>query len=113
MISVTYKGRILLVITDNPPVNALSQPVREGIWSTVDAAQTDERADAIVDRKDGKQKIPWFALEWITAPRAAIERHKPIAQGSHLIPWDEDRTDTACWAFPPEGIRHHTAKTFR
>jgi hypothetical protein len=31
MISVTYEGRILLVITDNPPVNALT---------AVDAAQS-------------------------------------------------------------------------
>src|SRR5271154_6672118 len=66
--------------------------------------QTDERTHAVVDREDGKQKIPWLALERITAPRAAIERHKPIAQGSNLIPRDEDRTDTTRWAFPPEGV---------
>jgi hypothetical protein len=40
MISVTYEGRILLVITDNPPVNALSQPVREGNPIEASAAAT-------------------------------------------------------------------------
>src|ERR1700733_10678005 len=71
MISVTYKGRILLVITDNPPVNALSQPVREGIWSTVDAAQTDERADAVVIACAGRTFFAGADISEFGKPRIA------------------------------------------
>lgn len=48
--SVSYRrdGRIGLITVNNPPVNALSQPVRAGLMAALDQAQADAAADLFV-----------------------------------------------------------------
>ncbi|MFC3053018.1 3-hydroxyacyl-CoA dehydrogenase NAD-binding domain-containing protein [Kordiimonas pumila] len=48
VISSTIEGRIAIVTADNPPVNALSQAVREGLVREVQAMAADDAVDAIV-----------------------------------------------------------------
>jgi 3-hydroxyacyl-CoA dehydrogenase len=47
-VSVTMRGSIALVTIDNPPVNALSQSVRQGIVDAMDSAQGRPECKAIV-----------------------------------------------------------------
>ena len=42
------RGRIAVVTVDNPPVNALSHAVREGLMTQIDRAASDAAVDAIV-----------------------------------------------------------------
>ena len=46
--------------------------------------ETDQGAHAIVDGKDGEKEISRLPFERVTATGTAVERHKPISQGSHL-----------------------------
>ena len=46
-VSYVLEGNIGVITVDNPPVNALSQPVRQGLLDSVTAAQTDE-SEALV-----------------------------------------------------------------
>lgn len=46
-VSYVLEGKIGVITVDNPPVNALSQPVRQGLLDSVTAAQTDE-SEALV-----------------------------------------------------------------
>lgn len=41
VVSYELNGEIGIITIDNPPVNSLSQPVREGVRNAVDSAQTD------------------------------------------------------------------------
>jgi 3-hydroxyacyl-CoA dehydrogenase len=47
-VSLRCEGAIAVITVDNPPVNALSQAVREGIVTRIDAAEADDTIDAIV-----------------------------------------------------------------
>ena len=40
--------RIAVVTVDNPPVNALSQALRQALWDAADALDTDTKVDAVV-----------------------------------------------------------------
>ena len=41
-------GAVTVITVDNPPVNALSQAVREGIASAVAIAEADDTCEAII-----------------------------------------------------------------
>ncbi|MGM0583614.1 MAG: 3-hydroxyacyl-CoA dehydrogenase NAD-binding domain-containing protein [Pseudomonadota bacterium] len=41
-------GRVAVIETDNPPVNALGQPVRQGLFENAKAAAGDDSVDAVV-----------------------------------------------------------------
>lgn len=45
---------VLVIISDNPPVNALGQAVREGLANGIAEALTDEAVEAVVIRCDGR-----------------------------------------------------------
>ena len=45
---------VLVIISDNPPVNALGQAVREGLASGIDEALSDDGVEAVVIRCDGR-----------------------------------------------------------
>ncbi len=45
---------ILVIISDNPPVNALRQAVREGLVAGIDEAMSDDSVQAVVIRCDGR-----------------------------------------------------------
>ncbi len=47
-VSIERHGAVSVVTADNPPVNALSQEVRQGIVECIDAANADADSDAIV-----------------------------------------------------------------
>ena len=56
VVSYQLKENIGVIVVNSPPVNALSQSVREGILKAVDRAQED-RSEAIVLRCDGRTFI--------------------------------------------------------
>ena len=56
-VSMERDGAIAVITVDNPPVNALSQAVREGLMNLVCEADTDDSCQAIVIRCDGRTFI--------------------------------------------------------
>ena len=53
-ISTSRQGDILVVTSDNPPVNALGQAVREGLKAAIEQAAADDATKAIVIRCEGR-----------------------------------------------------------
>ncbi|MDP4540122.1 3-hydroxyacyl-CoA dehydrogenase NAD-binding domain-containing protein [Qipengyuania sp. DY56-A-20] len=53
-ISTSRQGDILVVTSDNPPVNALGQRVREGLKAAIEQAAADDAIKAIVIRCEGR-----------------------------------------------------------
>lgn len=53
-ISTSRQGDILVVTSDNPPVNALGQAVREGLKAAIEQAAADDAIEAIVIRCEGR-----------------------------------------------------------
>ncbi|MBU2325903.1 MAG: enoyl-CoA hydratase/isomerase family protein, partial [Alphaproteobacteria bacterium] len=53
-ISTSRQGDILVVTSDNPPVNALGQAVREGLKAAIEQAAADDAIKAIVIRCEGR-----------------------------------------------------------
>lgn len=47
-LTVERDGRVAVVTVDNPPVNALSQPLRQALWQAVAALDADPEVDAVV-----------------------------------------------------------------
>src|ERR1051325_6053507 len=47
-VDLTSRGRVAVITVDNPPVNALSQPVRQGLRDGIKQAQGDGAVQAIV-----------------------------------------------------------------
>ena len=45
---------VLVVVSDNPPVNALSHAVRSGLMTAIETAQTDPAIKAVVIACDGR-----------------------------------------------------------
>ena len=56
VVSYQLKGNIGVIVVNSPPVNALSQSVREGILNAVNQAQEDN-SEVIVLRCDGRTFI--------------------------------------------------------
>ena len=56
-VSLDRDGAIAVITIDNPPVNALSQAVREGIVTNLEAAEADNDVEAIVIRCAGRTFI--------------------------------------------------------
>ena len=81
VVSYQLQGNIGVIAVNSPPVNALSQPVREGILNAVNAAQEDG-SEAIVLRCDGRTFIAGADITefgkppkdpWLPEVLAAIE----------------------------------------
>ncbi len=53
-ISTERQDNVLVIISDNPPVNALGQAVRQGIADGIQAARDDDSIEAVVIRCDGR-----------------------------------------------------------
>jgi 3-hydroxyacyl-CoA dehydrogenase len=47
-VSIERQGRIAVVTVDNPPVNALGQPLRQALWDAVAELDADAAVDAVV-----------------------------------------------------------------
>ena len=69
-------GRIGLVIVDNPPVNAISQSVRQGLQDCFTTAARDKSIDAVVLLCDGRTFIAGADLAEFDAPMAEPTCHK-------------------------------------
>ena len=54
VITTRREGEILIVTSDNPPVNALSAAVREGLATAMKEATSDDTVKAVVIRADGR-----------------------------------------------------------
>ncbi|QIR86941.1 3-hydroxyacyl-CoA dehydrogenase NAD-binding domain-containing protein [Paracoccus sp. AK26] len=48
VVSITREGEIAVVTIDNPPVNALSQALRQGLWDAVASLDADPQVRAVV-----------------------------------------------------------------
>lgn len=56
-VSIAMHGSIAVITIDNPPVNALSQSVRQGLVEAMDRAEQDPKTSAIVIACDGRTFI--------------------------------------------------------
>ncbi|MBV1917027.1 MAG: enoyl-CoA hydratase/isomerase family protein, partial [Sphingomonadaceae bacterium] len=54
VISTHRVGEVLIVVSDYPPVNALSAGVRQGLWDAMAEAAADDAIKAVVIRADGR-----------------------------------------------------------
>jgi len=53
-ISTEKQGNVLVITSDNPPVNALGQAVRQGLKEGIEQAASDNEVEAVVIRCDGR-----------------------------------------------------------
>jgi 3-hydroxyacyl-CoA dehydrogenase len=53
-ISTRHHGDVLIIESNNPPVNALSAAVRQGLVDAIDQAEADERVNAVVIACEGQ-----------------------------------------------------------
>ncbi|HEX2803018.1 MAG TPA: enoyl-CoA hydratase-related protein, partial [Sphingomicrobium sp.] len=53
-ISTRHHGDVLIVESNNPPVNALSAPVRQGLVDAIEQAEADEKVKAVVIACEGQ-----------------------------------------------------------
>ena len=53
-ISYSCHGDIAILTVQNPPVNALSQPVRQGLWDGMDRAEAEQGIRAIMIVGEGR-----------------------------------------------------------
>ncbi|MCQ8186469.1 3-hydroxyacyl-CoA dehydrogenase NAD-binding domain-containing protein [Parvularcula maris] len=53
-VSTSKEDGVLVIVSDNPPVNALGHGVREGILRGIEAARTDQEVTAVVIACDGR-----------------------------------------------------------
>ena len=47
-LTIDHEGRVAVVVVDNPPVNALSQALRQSLWDAAAALDADPGVDAVV-----------------------------------------------------------------
>ncbi len=47
VVSIEREGRVAVVIVDNPPVNAISAEVRQGLWDAAETLDADEAVEAV------------------------------------------------------------------
>ena len=57
IVTIAHEGPIAIVTVDNPPVNALSQAVRQGLWDAVTTLDGDAGVTAVVLRCAGRTFI--------------------------------------------------------
>jgi 3-hydroxyacyl-CoA dehydrogenase len=62
-------GNIAVISVNSPPVNALSQNVREGLYEAITKALADPKAEAIVVRCDGRTFIAGADIREMGRPR--------------------------------------------
>lgn len=68
--SLTIENRVAVLTIDNPPVNALSTPVRAALLEAVTAVQSDDNVDALVIACGGKTFFAGADLKEFDAPPA-------------------------------------------
>ena len=74
-VRVTVEGAVAVVTVDNPPVNALSQAVRQGLWDMVDRLDADTQVKAVVLHCAGRTFIAGADVSEFGKP--PLEPHLP------------------------------------
>ena len=74
-VRVTVEGTLAVVTVDNPPVNALSQAVRQGLWDMVDRLDADTQVKAVVLHCAGRTFIAGADVSEFGKP--PLEPHLP------------------------------------
>ncbi|KIN63436.1 Enoyl-CoA hydratase/isomerase/3-hydroxyacyl-CoA dehydrogenase [Sulfitobacter noctilucicola] len=69
-------GDIAVLRIENPPVNALSQAVRQGLWDAMDRAESDEGVRAVVIVGEGRAFIAGADITEFGKP--PMEPHLPV-----------------------------------
>jgi 3-hydroxyacyl-CoA dehydrogenase len=69
VIDLKADGNIAVISVNSPPVNALSQNVREGLYEAITKALADPKAEAIVVRCDGRTFIAGADIREMGRPR--------------------------------------------
>jgi 3-hydroxyacyl-CoA dehydrogenase len=80
IVRLEHSGRIGVVIIDNPPVNAISQSVRQGLLECIRRAAGDESTQAIVIVCEGKTFIAGADLAEFDAPMGEPTCHRVFAE---------------------------------
>ncbi|MEJ2129615.1 MAG: 3-hydroxyacyl-CoA dehydrogenase NAD-binding domain-containing protein [Woeseiaceae bacterium] len=68
IVRLEQQGRVGVVIIDNPPVNAISQAVRQGLLDCFNNAAADDSIEAVVLRCDGRTFIAGADISEFDAP---------------------------------------------
>jgi hypothetical protein len=63
--------------------------------------------NAVVNGKNGEQKISRLPFIRIPASWASIQGHKPIGERANLVPGDEQRAIATGWTPPAQRITNH------
>src|SRR4051812_25052881 len=92
-ISTRNHGDVLIVLSNNPPVNALSTAVRQGLVAAIEQAQADDSVNAVVIACEGQTffagaDITEFGkppvMPWLPAVVDTIEGcSKPVVAAIH------------------------------
>src|SRR2546427_8575964 len=73
------RGRIAVLTVNNPPVNALSQHVRQGLYDGLTRATADTAARAVVVTSPGRAVISGAAITEIGKPPKEPRLHAVLA----------------------------------
>ena len=97
VVSIEKQGDIAVVTVDNPPVNALSQALRQGLWDAVDTLDADPQVAAVVlacagrtfiagadVTEFGKQPVPPHLPDLVARIEAAAKPWVAAIHGSAL-----------------------------
>jgi len=68
VVTLERRGDIAVVRIDNPPVNALSQPVRAGLYAAFEQIATDSSLKAVVVHAEGRTFVAGADISEFTAP---------------------------------------------
>lgn len=74
-VRIEQAGEIAVVVIDNPPVNALSQAVRQGLWDAVEKTDRDDDVRAVVLLCEGRTFIAGADITEFGKP--PLEPHLP------------------------------------
>ena len=69
-ISTSKHGDVLVVVSNNPPVNALGHAVREGLVKAIEEAEADEAVKAVVIRCEGQTFFAGADVSEFGTPKA-------------------------------------------
>src|SRR5262245_651685 len=84
VIDLKADGNIAVISVNSPPVNALSQNVREGLQEAVTKALADDKVEAIVVRCDGRTFIAGADIREFGRPRKppGLKDFQPLMDGA-------------------------------